>query len=126
MQLSKISPKRVLSTAHVTISYVIQLTIHMTIGASYITFHPEASNHVHRSLSLIRSLGCKSGLVLTPSSSLEHCRYVLDQIDIILIMSVNPGFGGQSFIPSALDVSYTPRGRFVYSPTIHNGVNSRI
>ena len=76
-----------------------------TAGASYITFHPEASNHVHRSLSLIRSLGCRSGLVLTPSSSLEHCRYVLDQIDIILIMSVNPGFGGQSFIQSALDVS---------------------
>ena len=71
-------------------------------GASYITFHPEASKHVDRSLSLIRSLGCKSGLVLTPSSSLEHIRYVMDKIDIVLLMSVNPGFGGQSFIPSAL------------------------
>ena len=71
-------------------------------GASYITFHPEASKHVDRSLSLIRSLGCKSGLVLTPSSSLEHIRYVMDKIDIVLLMSVNPGFGGQTFIPSAL------------------------
>ena len=73
-------------------------------GASYITFHPEASNHVDRSLQLIRSLGCKSGLVLTPSTSLDYCRYVMDKIDIILLMSVNPGFGGQSFIPSALQV----------------------
>merc|ERR1719230_709224 len=71
-------------------------------GASYITFHPEASKHVDRSLSLIRSLGCKSGLVLTPSTSLETCKYVLDKIDIILLMSVNPGFGGQSFIPATL------------------------
>lgn len=71
-------------------------------GASYITFHPEASNHVDRSLQLIRSLGCKSGLVLTPTTSLDYCKYVLDKIDIILLMSVNPGFGGQSFIPSAL------------------------
>jgi ribulose-phosphate 3-epimerase len=71
-------------------------------GASYITFHPEASNHVDRSLGLIRSLGCKSGLVLTPSTSLEYLKYVMDKVDIILLMSVNPGFGGQSFIPSAL------------------------
>jgi len=71
-------------------------------GASYITFHPEASNHVDRSLQLIRSLGCKSGLVLTPSTSLDYCKYVMDKIDIILLMSVNPGFGGQSFLPSAL------------------------
>ena len=74
-------------------------------GASYITFHPEASNHVDRSLQLIRSLGCKSGLVLNPSSSLEHCKYVLDKVDIILLMSVNPGFAGQTFIPSVLTVS---------------------
>ena len=73
-------------------------------GASYITFHPEASNHVDRSLQLIRSLGCKSGLVLTPSTSLDYCKYVMDKIDIILLMSVNPGFGGQSFLPSALQV----------------------
>lgn len=71
-------------------------------GASYITFHPEASNHVDRSLGLIRSLGLKSGLVLTPSTSLEYCKYVMDKIDIILLMSVNPGFGGQSFIPTTL------------------------
>jgi ribulose-phosphate 3-epimerase len=73
-------------------------------GASYITFHPEASNHVDRSLQLIRSSGCKSGLVLTPSTSLDYCKYVMDKIDIILLMSVNPGFGGQSFIPSTLKV----------------------
>lgn len=96
-------------------------------GASYITFHPEASNHVdrfihtpthfiqtqpditpytvrNRSLGLIRSLGCKSGLVLTPSTSLEYCKYVMDKVDIILLMSVNPGFGGQAFIPATLNV----------------------
>jgi ribulose-phosphate 3-epimerase len=72
-------------------------------GASYITFHPEASNHVDRSLGLIRSLGCKSGLVFTPTTPLSHLKYVMDKVDIILLMSVNPGFGGQSFIPSALD-----------------------
>ncbi len=72
-------------------------------GASYITFHPEASKHVDRSLSLIRNAGCKSGLVLTPSTSLDYCRYVMDKIDIILLMSVNPGFGGQSFIPGTLE-----------------------
>merc|ERR1719230_256686 len=72
-------------------------------GASYITFHPEASKHVDRSLSLIRGHGCKSGLVLTPSTSLETCKYVLDKVDIILLMSVNPGFGGQSFIPGTLN-----------------------
>merc|ERR1719230_120668 len=71
-------------------------------GASYITFHPEASKHVDRSLSLIRQKGCKSGLVLAPSTSLDTCKYVLDKIDIILLMSVNPGFGGQSFIPATL------------------------
>jgi len=72
-------------------------------GATYITFHPEASKHVDRSLGLVRSLGCKSGLVLTPSTSLDYCKYVMDKIDIILLMSVNPGFGGQSFIPATLD-----------------------
>ncbi|KAJ1423710.1 ribulose-phosphate 3-epimerase [Ochromonadaceae sp. CCMP2298] len=72
-------------------------------GATYITFHPEASKHVDRSLGLIRSLGCKAGLVLTPSTSLDYCKYVMDKLDIILLMSVNPGFGGQSFIPATLD-----------------------
>merc|ERR1712070_1106765 len=68
-------------------------------GASYITFHPEASGHIDRSLGLIKSLGCKSGLVFNPATSLDYAKYVLDKVDIILLMSVNPGFGGQSFIP---------------------------
>ncbi len=72
-------------------------------GASYITFHPEASEHLDRSLGLIQESGCKSGLVFNPATPLSHLDYVLDKIDMILIMSVNPGFGGQSFIPSALD-----------------------
>ncbi len=71
-------------------------------GASYITFHPEASEHVDRTLQLIRGEGCKSGLVLNPATPLSHLDYVLDKLDMILLMSVNPGFGGQSFIPSAL------------------------
>ncbi|MCB1867569.1 MAG: ribulose-phosphate 3-epimerase [Gammaproteobacteria bacterium] len=72
-------------------------------GATYITFHPEASEHIDRSLQLIREQGCKSGLVFNPATPLSHLDYVLDKIDMILIMSVNPGFGGQSFIPAALD-----------------------
>ena len=72
-------------------------------GATYITFHPEASEHVDRSLQLIRENGCKAGLVFNPSTSLSYLDYVMDKIDMILLMSVNPGFGGQSFIPSALD-----------------------
>ena len=71
-------------------------------GASYITFHPEASRHVDRSLQAIRDAGCKSGLVFNPGTPLDALNYVMDKIDMILIMSVNPGFGGQSFIPSAL------------------------
>jgi len=72
-------------------------------GASYITFHPEATNHVDRTLQLIKAGGCKAGLVLNPATSLECCKHVLDKLDIILLMSVNPGFGGQSFIPGTLD-----------------------
>ncbi len=72
-------------------------------GASYITFHPEASAHIDRSLQLVRSLGCKSGLVFNPATPLHHLDHVMDKVDMILIMSVNPGFGGQSFIPAALD-----------------------
>lgn len=72
-------------------------------GASHITFHPEASEHVDRSLALIRKHGCKAGLALNPATTLHCLEYVLDKIDIILVMSVNPGFGGQVFIPSALD-----------------------
>jgi ribulose-phosphate 3-epimerase len=72
-------------------------------GASYITFHPEASAHIDRSLQLVRSLGCQSGLVFNPATPLHYLDHVMDKIDMILIMSVNPGFGGQSFIPAALD-----------------------
>jgi len=72
-------------------------------GADYITFHPEATGHIDRSLSLVRAAGCKSGLVFNPSTSLDILKYVMDKVDIILLMSVNPGFGGQSFIPATLD-----------------------
>ncbi|MCP1439293.1 ribulose-phosphate 3-epimerase [Erwinia persicina] len=72
-------------------------------GASYITFHPEASEHVDRTLQLIREHGCKAGLVFNPATSLSYLDYVMDKIDVVLIMSVNPGFGGQSFIPGTLD-----------------------
>jgi ribulose-phosphate 3-epimerase len=71
-------------------------------GATYITFHPEASEHVDRTLQLIRAEGCKSGLVFNPATPLSYLDYVLDKVDMILLMSVNPGFGGQGFIPSAL------------------------
>ena len=74
-----------------------------TAGATYITFHPEASTHIHRSLELIRSLGCKSGLVFSPGTPLNCLEHLIEEIDMILIMSVNPGFGGQSFIRSSLD-----------------------
>jgi len=72
-------------------------------GASIITFHPEASDHVDRTLQLIHESGCQAGLVLNPSTSLYHLDHVMDKVDVILLMSVNPGFGGQSFIPSTLD-----------------------
>lgn len=72
-------------------------------GASWITFHPEASEHIDRSLQLIRDGGCKSGLVFNPATPLHYLDYVMDKVDIILLMSVNPGFGGQKFIPATLD-----------------------
>jgi ribulose-phosphate 3-epimerase len=72
-------------------------------GASYITFHPEASEHIDRSLGLIRDNGCRAGLVFNPATPLSYLDYVLDKVDMILLMSVNPGFGGQSFIPGTLD-----------------------
>jgi ribulose-phosphate 3-epimerase len=71
-------------------------------GASYITFHPEASEHIDRTLGLIREHGCKSGLVFNPATPLFYLDHVLDKVDMVLLMSVNPGFGGQSFIPSTL------------------------
>jgi ribulose-phosphate 3-epimerase len=72
-------------------------------GASYITFHPEASRHIDRSLALIRDEGCQSGLVFNPATPLDCLQYVIDKVDMVLLMSVNPGFGGQKFIPAALD-----------------------
>ena len=72
-------------------------------GASYITFHPEASEHIDRSLQVIRGAGCKSGLVFNPATPLTYLEYVIDKVDMVLLMSVNPGFGGQSFIPVTLD-----------------------
>lgn len=71
-------------------------------GATYITFHPDASTHVDRSLQMIRDAGCRPGLVFNPAAGLEPLRYVMDKVDMILLMSVNPGFGGQSFIPTTL------------------------
>lgn len=72
-------------------------------GASYITFHPEASEHVDRTIGLIKEQGCKAGLVFNPATSLSYLEHVLEHLDMVLLMSVNPGFGGQSFIPSSLD-----------------------
>ena len=71
-------------------------------GATYITFHPQASHHIDRSLQLVRDLGCKAGLVLNPGTGLDAVQWVMDKMDMLLLMSVNPGFGGQKFIPSTL------------------------
>ncbi|MCD6007679.1 ribulose-phosphate 3-epimerase [Halomonas sp. IOP_31] len=80
-------------------------------GASYVTFHPEASEHIDRSLQLIRDGGAKAGLVFNPATPLSYLDYVMDKLDMILLMSVNPGFGGQSFIPSTLDKLREARAR---------------
>ena len=72
-------------------------------GADIITFHPEASEHIDRNLQQIRDAGCKAGLVLNPATSLTHLTHVMDKLDVVLLMSVNPGFGGQAFIRSTLD-----------------------
>ena len=72
-------------------------------GANVITFHPEASDHIDRTLSLIRDCGCRAGLVFNPATPMQYMDYVMDKLDIVLLMSVNPGFGGQSFIPVTLD-----------------------
>jgi ribulose-phosphate 3-epimerase len=72
-------------------------------GASYITFHPEATNHIDRSLQLIRDGGCQAGLVFNPATPLHYMDHVMDKLDMVLMMSVNPGFGGQKFIPGTLD-----------------------
>ncbi|MCE1238762.1 MAG: ribulose-phosphate 3-epimerase [Azonexaceae bacterium] len=80
-------------------------------GANIITFHPEASEHIDRSLSLIRDGGCQAGLVFNPATPLHHLDYVLDKIDVVLLMSVNPGFGGQKFIPATLAKARQARAR---------------
>ena len=72
-------------------------------GANIITFHPEASEHIDRSLALIRDCGCQAGLVFNPATPLHYMDHVMDRLDLVLLMSVNPGFGGQSFIPGTLD-----------------------
>ncbi|EQD77795.1 ribulose-phosphate 3-epimerase [Ferrovum myxofaciens] len=84
-------------------------------GANIISFHPEASEHVDRTLQLIRDQGCKAGLVFNPATPLNYLDHVMDKVDLILIMSVNPGFGGQSFIPSALDKLREARQRITAS-----------
>ena len=80
-------------------------------GASLISFHPEACRHVHRTIQLIKASGCQAGLVLNPATPVDMLDYVLDELDLVLLMSVNPGFGGQSFIPSALDKLRAVRAR---------------
>ncbi len=96
---------------HLMVSPVDQLIADFAkAGASYITFHPEASQHVHRSLQLIKDLGCKAGLVFNPASPIDCLQYVMDKLDIILLMSVNPGFGGQKFIPATLEKLQQVRG----------------
>jgi ribulose-phosphate 3-epimerase len=98
-------------------------------GASYITFHPEGSVHIDRTLQLIKDNGCKAGLVFNPGTPLSHLDYVMDKLDMILLMSVNPGFGGQSFLPSALEKLRQVRKRiddsgFNIRLEIDGGVNS--
>jgi ribulose-phosphate 3-epimerase len=90
-------------------------------GASYITFHPEASNHVDRSLQLIRDLGCQAGLVLNPATPVHVLEHVMDRLDLILLMSVNPGFGGQQFIASTL-----PKLKKVKNLIAESGRNIRL
>ena len=80
-------------------------------GANIISFHPEASEHVDRTIGLIKSVGCKAGLVFNPATPLNHLDHVIDQLDLVLIMSVNPGFGGQAFIPEALNKLRAARAR---------------
>lgn len=88
---------------HLMVKPVDQLaTAFAEAGANYISFHPEASEHVDRTIQLIQNAGCKAGLALNPATPLHYLDYVLDKLDFVLLMSVNPGFGGQSFIPSSL------------------------
>lgn len=79
------------------------ITEFIKAGATYVTFHPEATHHIDRSLQLIKDSGCKAGLVFNPATPLHHMEHVMDKLDMVLLMSVNPGFGGQSFIPHTLE-----------------------
>jgi ribulose-phosphate 3-epimerase len=95
-------------TADIDVHLMVKPVDHMIAefikaGATYITFHPEASDHIDRSLQLIKDGGCKAGLVFNPATPLHHMEHVMDKLDMVLLMSVNPGFGGQSFIPRTLD-----------------------
>ena len=87
-------------------------------GASYITFHPEASEHIDRTINVIKESGCKAGLVFNPATPLHHLDHVIDQLDMVLLMSVNPGFGGQSFIPQTLEKLSTVR-KLIDSKELH-------
>ena len=95
-------------TAEIDVHLMVKPVDHMIAefikaGATYITFHPEASEHIDRSLQLIKDGGCKAGLVFNPATPLHHMTHVMDKLDMVLLMSVNPGFGGQSFIPHTLE-----------------------
>ena len=94
-------------------------------GASLISFHPEASRHVHRTIQLIKASGCQAGLVLNPATPVEVLDYVLDELDLVLLMSVNPGFGGQAFIPSALEKLRVVRRR-IDAATARTGKSIRL
>ncbi len=94
-------------------------------GATLISFHPEASKHVHRTIQLIKASGCQAGLVLNPATPVEVLDYVLDELDLVLLMSVNPGFGGQSFIPSTLDKLRAVRAR-IDAATARSGKTIRL
>jgi ribulose-phosphate 3-epimerase len=95
-------------TAEIDVHLMVKPVDHMIsefikAGATYITFHPEASDHIDRSLQIIKDAGCKAGLVFNPATPLHHMEHVMDKLDMVLLMSVNPGFGGQSFIPHTLE-----------------------
>ena len=92
-------------------------------GATYITFHPEATQHIDRSLQLIREGGCKAGLVFNPATPLDVLKYVMDKVDMILLMSVNPGFGGQKFIPASINCS-RPRSPISSSVSMQSATNA--
>ena len=97
---------------HLMVQPVDDLALKFTkSGADIITFHPEASNHIDRTLSLIKDGGCKAGIVLNPATPIDYIDYVIDKLDMVLLMSVNPGFGGQAFIPSALNKAREVRAK---------------